>query len=245
MTMNTQQSGTHNSNIPLGAKLQSAREAQRLDRKDAAAKLRLNENVIDMIETNSFPDNMPSIFVRGYIRAYGKLLQISDEEIAVGLEPIKPNPVTQEVMQAPVNQAEPARNIKKLAMKAASAVIVLTVFGLMAAWWHGHSAKSTEQTISIAVPQELAAQAPAPIATAPAAPVPPLAAAPLAAPTAIKPPLAAPALPVAAPATVAAPAPAKAPTTVSSVPAYKRAAALSRPPVNLDAEDEKNGAAAD
>lgn len=248
MTMNTQQTGMNNSNIPLGAKLQSAREAQRLDRKDAAAKLRLNESVIDMIETNSFPENMPSIFVRGYIRAYGKLLQISEEEITVGLEPIKPNPVTQEAMQAPVNQAEPARNVKKLAMKAASALVVLTVFGLMAAWWHSHSTKSTEQTISLAVPQEVVAQAPAApttsAATPAAAPVPPLAIAPLAAsaPTAVKPPLAAPTIPATATAAIAAPA--KTPSTVSSIPAYKRAAASSRPPVNLDAE-ENNGPVAD
>ena len=36
--------------IPFGIRLQSAREAMRLERKDAAAKLRLNETVIDMME---------------------------------------------------------------------------------------------------------------------------------------------------------------------------------------------------
>lgn len=248
MTMNTQQTGgTNPSNIPLGAKLQSAREAQRLDRKEAAAKLRLNENVIDMIENNSFPDNMPSIFVRGYIRAYGKLLQLPDDEIAAGLEPIKPSTVKQEVVTPPAPHDKPAINFKKLAIKTISVLITLTLVGLVAAWWHAHTKQTTQQMIALPVPQEtteaaLAPAAPAPLASAPA--VATEAASALAAPTM-------PAAPTATqPASVLASAPiASATATVgapkthadsASVPAYKRASAMTRPPVNLDDDTDSN-----
>ena len=141
MTNITQQtSGTESGHIPLGAKLQNARESMRLDRKDAAAQLRLNENVIDMIENNSFPDTMPQIFIRGYIRSYGKLVQLSDEEVQAGLEPIKPRQVNQETqLSMPVTQMEPL-NKRKYLMPVVTAGIALTLVWLVAAWWHGHNA---------------------------------------------------------------------------------------------------------
>lgn len=145
MTMNTQQSET--SHMSLGAKLQSAREAIGMDRKDAAAQLRLGENVIDMIERNEFPDSMPPIFIRGYTRAYAKLLHLSDEVILAGLEPLKPRKVNHEANLAmPVTQMEPRRKGGG-AMKGITTAIVLTMMWLVGSWWHSHSSPTTVETL--------------------------------------------------------------------------------------------------
>jgi cytoskeleton protein RodZ len=137
MTMNTQTPET--SHMSFGAKLQNAREAIGMDRKDAAAQLRLSVTVIDMIEKNEFPDSLPPIFIRGYTRAYAKLLQVSDEIIQAGLEPIKPRKVNHEANLAmPVTQMEPRRKGGG-AMKGITTAIVLTMLWLVGSWWHSHS----------------------------------------------------------------------------------------------------------
>lgn len=155
MTMNTQQSGvTDSTSIPIGAKLQSAREAQRIDRKDAAAKLRLNESVIDMMENDSFPTTMPSIFVRGYIRAYGKLLELPEDIISAGLEPIKPQNGAQEATISSTTLVEPTHKRLQYLMKGITTAIFLTLLGLVAAWWLNHKSTPQPENIALTVPSE-------------------------------------------------------------------------------------------
>lgn len=180
MTNSTQLScGTESTPIPLGAKLQSARETMRLDRKDAAAQLRLNESIIDMIETNSFPESMPPIFVRGYTRAYGRLLQIPEDIIQAGLEPIKPNPPTLAPQAPPTDlPAKPSAasvmlNSSNNLMKIVSAGVAITLLSLVIAWWIGHSTKSAPAIIARNNPAAEAINMPAGISvqsTNPAAP---------------------------------------------------------------------------
>jgi cytoskeleton protein RodZ len=265
MTNMTQQIN-ETSQIPLGAKLQSAREAMRLDRKDAAAQLRLNESIIDMIENNSFPASMPSIFVRGYTRSYGKLLQVSDDIIQAGLEPIKPKQATQEAqLTMPVTQMQQPLNSRNYLMKGMTVAVVITMVSLVAVWWNGHGTKtSSSDNIAMNLPAEtpetaITAPAGASIQEAfaePAAPVAPQAPAQLTA-------SAAPLSPKASPSTAtsigsmttysainnSAQAPtnisnnqptittaAAKPAPVASIPAYKRAAMAAHPADNATAE---------
>lgn len=162
MTMTTQQAGTpQTKHIPLGATLQSARETMRLERKDAAAQLRLNESVIEMIENNSFPPSMPQIFVRGYIRSYGKLLQLPEDMIQAGLEPIKPPVIAslEPVVPSSINQIDIKRNYRGV-MKIASAGIALTLVALAIVWWQAHS-NNEPTTQALAAPEEISAPTPA------------------------------------------------------------------------------------
>jgi cytoskeletal protein RodZ len=154
--------GTEPRQIPIGAKLQSARELMHLERKDAAAQLRLNENIIDMIETNSFPDDMPPIFIRGYIRSYGKLLQVADEDIQAALTPIKQKPAAPEPqLSMPIAQKEKNSGHKYL-MQGLSAGIALVMLWMVAAWWHGRSTLTVlNQPAAVEVAQANETAAPA------------------------------------------------------------------------------------
>lgn len=158
-TIIQQSSGTETRQIPIGAKLQSARESLRLDRKDAAAQLRLNENVIDMIESNSFPDDMPPLFIRGYIRSYGKLLQISDADILAAIEPMKPKaaaPAAQPTAAAAA-APKPAAAVKtdlfkdhKHLVQGLTAGIFFLLLGMVGAWWHGRPSTSAASHVTVA-----------------------------------------------------------------------------------------------
>src|SRR5579862_9441542 len=78
--------------LSFGDRLKSTRESKGLERKDAAAQLRLSEKIIAMMEYERYPADMPTTFIKGYIRAYGKLLQLPENEVKKAIAPIKARP---------------------------------------------------------------------------------------------------------------------------------------------------------
>lgn len=134
---------------PFGARLKSARESLGLERKDVAVQLRLNEKVITMMERDRFPADLPITFIRGYIRAYGKLLQIPENEIKKAIEPIKPKPILTDVPQ-------PAKPIEisssNYLIQTITYLVVFTMIGLVGLWWYNHPSTptKTENTVAIA-----------------------------------------------------------------------------------------------
>lgn len=158
---NMQSIATETSPIHIGAKLQSARELLRLDRKDAAAQLRLNENIIDMIESNSFPNDMPSIFIRGYIRSYGKLLQLPEDDIQAALEPIKQKTAAPEAPHAIASSQMDSINNHKYIMQGLTTGVAVLSLWLVAAWWHGRTMTPAHEEIALNQPAALETMAPA------------------------------------------------------------------------------------
>jgi cytoskeleton protein RodZ len=130
-------SSTEHKPVPFGSRLQTARESLGLERRDAAAQLRLNEKVIIMMEKDRYPADLPVTFIRGYIRAYGKLLQIPEYEIKKAIEPIKPKPATQSILLTP-QPLEPITSSNYF-MQFFTYLIVITLIGLVGMWWYSHS----------------------------------------------------------------------------------------------------------
>lgn len=159
MMTETQDNNTteHNSS-QFGARLKSAREALGLEAKDAAAQLRLNERVILMMEKNNFPADMPITFIRGYLRSYGKLLQLSDHEIKQALEPIKPK-ATVPSLELLASQ-KPAVTSGNYFMQLFTYMIIFTLLSLVGIWWYSHTNSTDTQTAdnsSISIPSQAAA----------------------------------------------------------------------------------------
>ncbi|MXW51690.1 MAG: helix-turn-helix domain-containing protein [Gammaproteobacteria bacterium] len=64
-----------------GAALQAAREAQQLSVPQVADQLKLSSAVVTALEANDW-DRLPAqVFVRGYVRAYARLMGLDDEEL--------------------------------------------------------------------------------------------------------------------------------------------------------------------
>lgn len=116
-------------------RLKAAREALGLSKKDTGAQLRLNEDVINMMEKDDYPDNLPTTFIRGYLRAYAKLLQIPDQELKTALESIKARPAA--VVVPLMNK--PLENEKDLAPIFTFLILALLI-GLIISWWYRHNA---------------------------------------------------------------------------------------------------------
>lgn len=126
---------------PFGTRLKAAREALGLERKDAAAQLRLNEKIILMMEKDRYPIDLPVTFIRGYIRSYGKLLQIPEYEIKKAIEPIKPKQNNQ-TTTAPAKLSIPMTSGNYF-MQFFTYLIVITIIGLVGVWWYTHTGPTT------------------------------------------------------------------------------------------------------
>lgn len=136
MTNETMQTTPEHKPTPFGTRLKSAREALGLERKDAAAQLRLNENIIVMLEKDHYPSDLPVTFIRGYIRAYGKLLQIPESEIKRAIEPIQPTVVAPTEFLT-IKQPIPVTSGNYF-MQVFTYLIVFTMLGLVGMWWYTH-----------------------------------------------------------------------------------------------------------
>src|SRR5579872_1499045 len=82
----------------FGAYLKTARETMRLTVKEAAARLHLPPNTIEIMESENYLQGPPTIFLRGYLRSYARLLNISDSEVNKAIAQLELNTV-----QPPLN----------------------------------------------------------------------------------------------------------------------------------------------
>lgn len=140
MTTDNQPIDIHDSkSMPFGKRLQSAREAMQLERKDVAAQLRLNERIIFMMEKNRYAADIPVTFIRGYLRSYAKFLNIPEYEVRKAVEHIKAKPISQ---QPPPPNTKPLTLENKGSyyfMHFFTILIVVTLISLIGTWWYSQN----------------------------------------------------------------------------------------------------------
>lgn len=128
----------HKHPISIGARLKSARESLGLERKDVAAQLRLNEKIIIMMEKERYPVDLPTTFIRGYVRAYGKFLQLSENDIKNALDNIKHKQTVSAVPHLTPYKIE-AVTSGNYFMQLFTSLIVVTLLALAGIWWYTHN----------------------------------------------------------------------------------------------------------
>jgi cytoskeleton protein RodZ len=145
---------------PFSLRLKTAREALGMDRQEAAAQLRLPEQTIIMLETGEIKPDLPLTFLRGYIRNYGKLLNIPEDEIIDALAYLQPKSGPEE---GPAHSAAPIHppliassndmtlgaNIGNFFVKFFTYLIAMTLLALVGIWWHSHKMHQTTSTTTI------------------------------------------------------------------------------------------------
>lgn len=151
MSIDIQKFTTDVTSIPFGMRLKSAREARGLESKDIAAQLRLSEKIISMIEKENYPSDLPVTFIRGYIRAYARLMEISEAEITKALEPIKP-PTTFEVEEHELIEPQPVTSGNYF-MQFFTYLILLTIASLVGIWWYSQSSSDTRSARELTITQ--------------------------------------------------------------------------------------------
>ncbi len=115
-----------------GERLQAARIQQGLSLEDVANRMHLSPNILESIEENNFEEITAPIFVKGYLRAYARIVSLDEDEMIeqyVKFYSGEDPPISSVSNVAPELSAADAR------MKWTTFLVVLVLAVLLAAWW--------------------------------------------------------------------------------------------------------------
>ena len=142
--MNTIVEQTETTEISFGDKLRQTREALNLSLEDVAKAISLRPSILEKLENNEFVQkNVPSTFLRGYVRSYAKFLRIPDAEwthLTFG-EAHKNDLSKNARATRSVNQySSHSRWVGTL-----TTIILLAAVGMTGLWWWQNYQKSNEE----------------------------------------------------------------------------------------------------
>ena len=128
--------------LSLGQHFKLKRMDLALSTKDVAIKLRLSEHLIESLENDASLQHLPAAFVHGYMRSYGKLLELSPtilERHIAALQLTTPLEMTQ-------NQNKEYKNKSILInsryfVRLGTLLVSLIMVSLFGMWWHTHREK--------------------------------------------------------------------------------------------------------
>lgn len=142
--MNTILEQTEKTDISFGDKLRQTREALNLSLEDAAKAISLRPSILEQLENNEFVQkNVPSTFMKGYVRSYTKFLRIPESEwahLTFG-EAYKNDLGKNARATRSVNQySSHSRWVGTL-----TTIILLAAVGMTGLWWWQNYQKSNEE----------------------------------------------------------------------------------------------------
>ena len=142
--MNTIVEQTETTEISFGDKLRQTREALNLSLEDVAKAISLRPSILAKLENNEFVQkNVPSTFLRGYVRSYAKFLRIPDTEWAhLTFGEAHKNDLSKNTRATrSVNQySSHSRWVGTL-----TTIILLAAVGMTGLWWWQNYQKSNEE----------------------------------------------------------------------------------------------------
>ena len=142
--MNTILEQTEKTDISFGDRLRQTREALNLSLEDAAKAISLRPSILEQLENNEFVQkNVPSTFMKGYVRSYTKFLRIPESEwahLTFG-EAYKNDLGKNARATRSVNQySSHSRWVGTL-----TTIILLAAVGMTGLWWWQNYQKSNEE----------------------------------------------------------------------------------------------------
>ncbi len=125
-----------------GSRLRFAREQAKLTRSDVAAHTRIKLEMIEAIEKDDYSYSPSLVFVRGWLRAYAKLVNLSGDEIVEAFNKLG---ITDPDTERPVyHLARLPTKAKRRRMRWFSLFILLIMVTLVVMWWHSQKEPPTQ-----------------------------------------------------------------------------------------------------
>ncbi len=126
-------------NLP-GVILAEARQAKNLTKEHIAGKLHLRVAIIDQLEADDY-QNMPEpVFIKGYLRAYAKLLGIDPEPLLLNF---KASFKEEQKFEKALWQSKRESHMAEHAIKWIAVVFALGVIIAVSIWWHTNKDNET------------------------------------------------------------------------------------------------------
>ncbi len=116
-----------------GEMLAAARKSAGLTTKQIAERLNLKEQVIKAIEADAFEQLPNSTFVKGYLKNYAKLVQVSCQDVLHRYGEIAGAPVTNVNMQSFSKRTARERTNSRIMWL--TYLIILILIGFVILWW--------------------------------------------------------------------------------------------------------------
>ena len=137
----------------FGSYLKATRETLRMSEKEAAARLHLNPKIIAIIESEHFENGPPMIFMRGYLRSYARLLNISNDEITAALSQLETtNPAA---AATPQRKMPPRQSSGSSLTRWVTYLIAVLLITQVAVWWRNtHSTNNSPIKSTLVTPAE-------------------------------------------------------------------------------------------
>ncbi|WP_262110669.1 RodZ domain-containing protein [Aeromonas sp. Marseille-Q5825] len=144
-----------------GQLLRNAREQLGWTREQVASRIHLRLTLIAAIEADTYDKHTSHTFIRGYLRAYAKLVGIPEETILAAYDKLGLTPPDNIDMQSFSRRSRQQANDSRL--KVVTWLVILVLIALSIAWWWQSTARrsagdealaasemGTDQTMSVA-----------------------------------------------------------------------------------------------
>lgn len=126
-----------------GETLKKAREQAKLSTKQVADQLNLKHSVVVQIEANDFAALPGPTFIRGYLRTYGKLVNVDTELLIAGYNQCAGELEQPEARFKPIDTIKPQRNLSDPLIKYTTLIIVGALIALSIVWWQSRNGAET------------------------------------------------------------------------------------------------------
>ena len=143
--MNAQQNDSSHTRLGPGDTLQSARIAIGMTLDDVANKMHLSTSILSSLEENNFEDITAPIFVKGYLRAYARLVKVNEEEI---IQQYVTSYMNGDPPISSISNTTPELNANDARVKWTTYLVILALIGLLSTWWWNRYQQSPE-TLSL------------------------------------------------------------------------------------------------
>ena len=122
-----------------GQLLRNAREQLGWTREQVASRIHLRLTLIAAIEADTYDKHTSHTFIRGYLRAYAKLVGIPEETILAAYEKLGLTPPDNIDMQSFSRRSRQQANDSRL--KVVTWLVILVLIGLSVVWWWQSTAR--------------------------------------------------------------------------------------------------------
>lgn len=137
-----------------GEILREAREAKGLSQREVADQLRLRKQIIELLEADDYSTFSTATFIKGYLRAYAKLLDLNDTELFKAYKAKGFKEVESSQMQSFSRRKKHEENDNRLML--ITYVVIIIVVALVIWWWQepdlgfSENTKGTQESSEVA-----------------------------------------------------------------------------------------------
>ncbi len=138
--------------VSPGQMLQEARVAAKLSQNQVAERLKLRLQVVKDIEADSFDSGLSNTFIKGYLRAYARLLNVSEELVLSSYTHLNNAQEQRTEMQSFSGRIKQETHDSRL-MKFTYLVILGIVVLLVVWWWQDKNSQADYQQLPLEAEQ--------------------------------------------------------------------------------------------